>query len=242
VTLLVCLKSEGKLVLACDSRATFGDPRGVTAQNDVQIKLFPLTERVGMMIGGVGELGATTVQVLQRELSDPKTGVDDVVLRASSSLSAMFDRWFPDDKFQVQPLSMDSAIRPDINAIIAGFPAVGGPDAAQPQIYSLISQLNFAPLLHNYGFALGGVAQYALYLLNRIYEPDIRLDRAISLAHYVVTETASQDGKVGGPVRMATIDSASGYQPVKESTLSQLPAKDRKVNEEIAKLFTSSVP
>lgn len=240
MTLLVCLKSEGKLVLACDSRATFGDPRGVTAQNDVQIKLFRLTDRVGIMIGGVGELGATTVQVLQRELSDPALGVDDVVLKASASLSAMFDRWFPDEKFQVQPISMDAANRPDINAVIAGFPAKGKPDSSTPQIYSLISQLNFAPLLHNYGFALGGIGQYALYLMNRIYRPEIQLDRAIALAHYVITETASQDGKVGGPVRMATIDPVVGYEPVKAGTISQLPAKDRKVNEEIAKLFSST--
>lgn len=240
MTLLVCLKSEGKLVLACDSRATFGDPRGVTAQNDVQVKLFKLTARVGILIGGVGELGATTVQVLQRELNDSSVGVDDVVLKASASLSAMFDRWFPDEKFQVQPLSPDSAIRPDINAIIAGFPASTREEASSPQIYSLISQLNFAPLLHNYGFALGGVAQYALYLLNRIYRPEIKLERAIALAHYVVTETASQDGKVGGPVRMATIDSVTGYEPVEPRTLAQLAEEDRKVNEEIAKLFSSS--
>lgn len=240
MTLLVCLKSEGKLVLACDSRATFGDPRGVTAQNDVQIKLFKLTDRVGILIGGVGELGAMTVQVLQRELTDPSVGVDDVVLKASASLSAMFDKWFPDEKFQVQPLSPESAIRPDINAIIAGFPAKGKPDSSTPQVYSLISQLNFAPLLHNYGFALGGVAQYALYLLNRNYRPEIKLERAIVLAHYVITETASQDGKVGGPVRMAVIDSNTGFELVKPGTLAQLDAKDRKVNEEIAKLFSSS--
>lgn len=227
-------------MLACDSRATFGDPRNVTAQNDVQIKLFRLTDRVGMLMGGVGELGATAVQVLQRELSDGNTGVDEVVLRASSSLSAMFDRWFPDDKFQVQPLSPDAAIRPDINAIIAGFPAAAKPDAASPQIYSLISQLNFAPLLHNYGFALGGVAQYALYLLNRIYRPDIRLDRAIALAHYVISETASQDGKVGGPVRMATIDPRSGFEQVSQATLEGLTDRDRKLNEAIAKLFRES--
>ncbi len=34
---------------------------------------------------------------------------------------------------------------------------------------SMISQLEFAPMLHDYGFALQGVAQYALYLLNRLY-------------------------------------------------------------------------
>ena len=241
MTLLVALKSEGRLVLACDSRATFGDPRGVTAQNDVQIKLFRLSDRVGILIAGVGELGATAVQLLRREMDDPTIGVDDAVVRSAASLTAMFDRWFPDEKFQVQPLSPDSAIRPDISCILCGFPAKGKSDADSPQIYSLISQLNFAPLLHNYGFALGGVAQYALYLLNRIYRSDVSLEKAISLAHYVITETASQDGKVGGPVRIATIDPILGYSPLEEGTLAQLDSKDRKINEAIARLFREPV-
>jgi hypothetical protein len=60
-------------------------------------------------------------------------------------------------------------------------------------------------MLHNYGFGVDGVAQYALYLLNRLYDPESAIEDLECLAAYVITETASPDGKVGGPVQMATV-------------------------------------
>ena len=44
----------------------------------------------------------------------------------------------------------------------------------------------------------------AIYLLNRLYRRDLSLDVAKDLAYYCIAETASQDGKVGGPIRVAT--------------------------------------
>jgi 20S proteasome alpha/beta subunit len=61
-------------------------------------------------------------------------------------------------------------------------------------------------MLHDYGFAVQGIAQYALYLLNRLYESDRTVEELTPLAVYVITETASQDGKVGGPVNVITIE------------------------------------
>jgi hypothetical protein len=67
------------------------------------------------------------------------------------------------------------------------------------------SSLDFAPMLHNYGFGVDGVAQYALYLLNRLYDPAFVMGDLECLAAYIIAETASQDGKVGGAIQMATI-------------------------------------
>jgi 20S proteasome alpha/beta subunit len=92
------------------------------------------------------------------------------------------------------------ASRPDLAFILGGFDADG-----TPRIFSLISNFDFNPMLHEYGFAVQGVAQYALYLLNRLYEADRSLDELAALAVYAITETASQDGKVGGPVNVITI-------------------------------------
>ncbi len=189
------------------------------------------------MVAGVGELGATVVHRLQSQLSEPKAGIEEVLPKVSSSLASMFDQWFPFEKFQVQPLEEGEATRPDVACIVAGFPTRGKPKEREAEIYSLLSPLNFAPLLHNYGFALSGVAQYALYLMNRIYHEGISLDDAEAIAHYVITETATQDGKVGGPVRMATIEPDRGYQELPPEKVAQFPTRDRKVNEELAKLF-----
>jgi 20S proteasome alpha/beta subunit len=67
-------------------------------------------------------------------------------------------------------------------------------------------------MLHNYGFAVAGVAQYALYLLNRLYEPGRSVDELTRLAVYTITETASQDGKVGGSVKVITIRPDEGCE------------------------------
>jgi hypothetical protein len=45
------------MVLASDSRGTFGDPRAVTAQNDNMKKLYLVSKHVGVILAGSGELG-----------------------------------------------------------------------------------------------------------------------------------------------------------------------------------------
>ena len=60
MTLLVTLKGKDGLVLAADSRGTFGDPRGVTAQNDAQQKAHILAPHVAVLSAGSGEVGAFT--------------------------------------------------------------------------------------------------------------------------------------------------------------------------------------
>ena len=46
-----------------------------------------------------------------------------------------------------------------------------------------------------------GVPQYAIYLSHRYYDPNISSDKAAALAEYLISETASQDPKVGGPIK-----------------------------------------
>lgn len=48
MTLTVCLKGKDGMVLASDSRGTFGDPRRVTAQNDNMKKLYAVSKYVGV--------------------------------------------------------------------------------------------------------------------------------------------------------------------------------------------------
>lgn len=76
--------------------------------------------------------------------------------------------------------------------------------------------------LHDYGFAVAGVAQYALYLLNRLYEPDRTVQELTALAVYVITETASQDGKVGGPVNVVTITPDEGCSALDPTAVSAI--------------------
>jgi hypothetical protein len=94
-------------------------------------------------------------------------------------------------------------VRPELNLLVAGFDL-----NREAKIFSLSSSLDFAPILHNYGFGVDRVAQYALSLVNRLYDPVATMDDLQYLVAYVITETANQDGKVGGPIQLATIGAA----------------------------------
>ena len=70
--------------------------------------------------------------------------------------------------------------------------------------------MDFAPQLA-LGTMLAGVPQYATYLLHRLYDRGMGLQSLKALAAYLISETASQDPKVGGPIKMAQITADAGY-------------------------------
>lgn len=199
MSLLVCLLGADGLVLATDSRGTFGDPRGVTAQNDLIKKLYLVNERVGIMVAGAGDLGSTVVAGFLARSDIASLGVTELTMALHRYVRKQFGLWFP--LFSIKPTGGDTRpARPDLNFIVCGYEV-----NEEPSIYRMSSSLDFAPMLHNYGFGIDGVAQYALYLLNRLYDRRAIIEDLQYLAAYVITETASQDGKVGGPVQIATI-------------------------------------
>jgi 20S proteasome alpha/beta subunit len=199
MSLLVCLLGTDGLVLATDSRGTFGDPRGVTAQNDLIKKLYLVNERVGVLVAGAGDLGSTAVTGFLALPDTAFLGITDFTMALHHYARAQFRQWF--ELFAIRSTGSETRPpRPDLNFIVAGFDL-----NHEPKIYRMSSSLDFAPMLHNYGFGIEGVAQYALYLLNRLYDPASVTKDLQCLAAYVITETASQDGKVGGAVQMAII-------------------------------------
>jgi 20S proteasome alpha/beta subunit len=223
MSLLVCLRATDGLVLASDGRGTFGDPRGVTAQNDFQQKLYVLNPRVGAMVAGSGELGAMVMSVFHAEHPDaPDLGVTDLMWCLRDCARKNFAQWF--EKFAIQGGSPDRPERPGLAVIVAGYEA----DGTTTKIYQLVSAADFAPFLHDYGFAVSGVAQYALYLLNRLYEPGCTVSRLLHLAAYAITETASQDGKVGGRIQMATVTPQSAQPLTPEEVGTILAANEQR--------------
>ena len=93
---------------------------------------------------------------------------------------------------------------------MAGYEIEDGDTVGVARIFSMASGLDFAPSLHDYGFAVAGVPTYALYLLNRLYQRGRTVSELTALAVYVITETASQDGKVGGPVSVIQVTPDEG--------------------------------
>jgi 20S proteasome alpha/beta subunit len=226
VTLLVALKGEDGLVLAADSRGTFGDPRGITAQNDSQQKANILAPHVAVLQAGVGEIGTLIVkEVVGLVEAQNLDGVTPAMNLLRERARQNYQDWFPSlDAIPAPQLvaTGEAASRPDLAFVIGGYePIVEGAEPT-PALYHLLSGLDFAPMLADYGFAVQGVAQYALYLLNRLYEQDRTVQELSALAVYVITETASQDGKVGGPVQVVTVKPEEGCEVLAPEAVSEI--------------------
>ena len=236
MTLLIALKGSDGMVLAADSRGTFGDPRGVTAQNDAQQKAHILSPHVAVLVAGAGEVGALVIDLVKQEVTAKVAdGVSPVLNILRDTVRTQYDQWFKSIP-AIQPIQLiqtgQVAVRPDLAFIVGGYE----PDGT-PRIFGLGSLFDFSPMLHNYGFAVQGVAQYALYLLNRLYESDRTVEELSPLAIYVITETASQDGKVGGPVNVITIKpGAEGCQPVPPDKVNEI----QKANESRSRALRDS--
>lgn len=227
MTLLVGLRGADGMVVAADSRGTFGDPRGITAQNDAQKKLYVASKHACILTAGSGELGAT-IMTEALGMIQPDDGVSAVLAKTRLHVHQRYKEWFP--TFAIQPNLMGGGIpvRPDLALLIAGYDPSDGAKPPEQKIFQLISALDFAPMLHNYGFALVGVAQYGLYLLNRLFQDNSTIAQLEALAAYVITETASQDGKVGGPLQMATISPTETKQLKPDEIASIIQGTEKK--------------
>ena len=203
MTLAVAIEGANGIVLAADSRATFGDPRGLTAVNDTVNKIFKPTPRIAVAMAGQADTGNSLMQHIAAGLSPiPGANVDQVADVMRTVGNQFFTQWFGAPTWLIGGNGPVAAPRPDVWYILAGYAQNG-----QPKIVSLGSTLpfNFAPNLSTTGFAVIGIVPLAVYLLNRLYSRGLDLDIAKDLAAYCILETASQDGKVGGPIRMAIV-------------------------------------
>jgi 20S proteasome alpha/beta subunit len=225
MTLLVALNGRDGLILGADSRGTFGDPRGVTAQNDSQQKAHILSRHVGVLQAGVGEVGALIIQHTREKITaEGIDGVTPVLNALRDTARDNYNEWFPSVPAIPAPqlvMTGQAPARPDLAFVVGGYELQEGADP-QARIYQLGSATDFAPMIHDYGFAVAGVAQYALYLLNRLYEPNRSVQELQALAVYVITETASQDGKVGGPVKLVTITPDTGGEMLEQEAVNAI--------------------
>src|SRR6266568_1517851 len=159
MTLLVALKGRDGLVLAADSRGTFGDPRGVTAQNDAQQKAHILSPHVAVLAAGSGEVGALIIDMAKQQVAANGTdGATPVMNVLRDTVRARYAEWFPSVP-PVLPFALiqtgQVATRPDLAFLVGGYELDG-----TPRLFGLGSLVDFSPMLHDYGFALQGIAQY----------------------------------------------------------------------------------
>lgn len=226
MTLGVGIETTGGIVVASDSRATVGDLRGLTTNNDTATKIFVPVPSVAVALSGAGETGHALMQRITNGLAgQAATDVDALAQLIQNIGRHYYAEFFGAPLWLMNLAGMPvTTPRPDVWYLLAGYTQAG-----RPKLINMTSAVpfNFTPGFTNTGYAAIGVAPLALYLLNRLYRRNLSLEIAKDLAAYCIEETASQDGKVGGPLRMAVVRQ---NQPTEIIGADELAALGRRVS------------
>lgn len=225
MSLVLALQAADGVVMAADSRGTVGDPTGFASAKDTQIKLHRLTDRVGVVFAGAHNLAISFIEEIKEALAaNPrKSYIDDVKRCALEILRDRYSVYFGGQSRESCPF---------LAFIFAGFLEEG-----EPRIYMMTSENGFAPELFPEGQAFAGLPQYAIYLVNRLYRADAALDDLTALAVYAITETASQEPLVGGPVRVARISRHRGYEEVEARKIEDIQKHGAALNQRLREFF-----
>ena len=97
--------------------------------------------------------------------------------------------------------------------------------------------MDFAPQLHPNGTSLVGVPQYAIYLLHRLHDANMTVEHLVPLAAYLITETATQDPKVGGPVAIATVTADRGFNSLADDEVKRIIERNERRNDQLRRFF-----
>jgi 20S proteasome alpha/beta subunit len=235
MSLAVAIEATDGIVLAADSRATFGDPRGMTAVNDTVQKIYRISPRTAVALVGQAETGASLIQHITVGLAaQPGASVDVVAESIRTIGNQYFGQWFGPPQFLMGPMGPAPTPRPDVWFLLIGYTA-----ANEPRILSLGSTppYNFSPNLSTTGFATAGIVPLAVYLLNRLYRRGLSIEIAKDLATYCILETASQDGKVGGPIRLAVAHANADISLLDENQVTEVVRRANKHRESLKNSF-----
>ena len=210
MTLAIGVIAKDGIALASDSRVTSGDPRGPTTVNDTVKKIFELGDFCGLAIAGDGGLGSSIIDVIYYELfkmgNHRFLSVDEVLTLCREIAIKKYNEWF-------DQVAYDE--RPTLHIILTGYrkDISNSQFLDSPEIFTLHSERNFAP--HRWtllGFMAIGITPLATYILNTLYTKEITLKHALELATFAIMETASQDGKVGKGIQLASFSLSNQFK------------------------------
>ena len=211
MTLVTAAQGKDFIIVGADSRGTFGHPDVAFSSYDVMEKIVQVAPHVVVLTYGAGEVGDNMLDEFRRSVQQPIDGVSEVLRNLQSFCLQQWNQWFANVPFQFRPV---------VAYIIAGLDKEGE-QYCIPRIYSIDSRMGFAPAFHRYGWAHGGVPIYAIYIFGRKYRSDMDVEEVAGLVAYAISETATQDLRVGGKIKMMKI-TPSGVQPFSEDEIKDL--------------------
>ncbi len=208
MTLVIGLKAKDGIVIASDSRAS----SDITSNDKVQ-KIFQLGEHSAIGIAGDGGLAMYFLDQIKPGLNHG-TGIVDLAEQIRKKGKELFNDYFE----HLQP-----GERPSLQLLLIGYT-----NDAKAEIYTLRSTDNFVPRKGVTGFESIGVPYFADYLLNRLYEPDIKTEAGVELCVLCIEETNSQHRGVGEANRVATFSNINPFVELPQAKIKELREKAQK--------------
>jgi 20S proteasome alpha/beta subunit len=209
MTLIIGLKSKDGLVITSDSKAS----AEITSNDTVQ-KVFKLSDHDAVGIAGDGGLAMYFLDQIKEGLNY-NTGISDLAeqirVKGKEKFNDFFEHLVPEK-------------RPSLSLLLAGYTKEHSP---KPEIYSLNSKDNFVPRKAVTGFECVGVPYIADYLLNRLYDKEIKVEAAEELGVFCIQETGSQSSGVGGPTRVYTFSATKSFQELSAEEVAKLTDKTK---------------
>ena len=214
MTLVIAAHGRNFVVLGADSRGIVGalERERLTIGMDKMRKLTPIAKHVGILTYGMGEFGESLLEGFRKEKESDLDGATNVVEKLYVSCKERWGEWFS---------GVPREMRPNVGFVVAGLDQKEGEkNYTLTRIYSMESHYDFAYALHN-RFLLRGIDPLAMYILNKQYYEGMMLDDLCTLVAYAISETASVDKRVGGPIRIAIIDS-KGFREIPEQDVQSM--------------------
>lgn len=205
MTLVLALAGGDGVVLAGDRRTAIEeeDRRLVT---DASQKIFQLTDHVGVALCGQGDLGVYLLEKLVREAQEREIdGITPLFEFAPQFLIAAYDE---------VTRRIQSGSKPAVGFIFSGLDRDSWGIYSQPRICSIYEWEGFQPLISTTGWDASGIVWIAEYLISRFYAPSMTVGQLAKLASLAISETASQDSRVGGEPLMAVITASGCRQTI----------------------------
>jgi len=212
MTLVIGMKAKDGVIIASDSRAS-----STLTSNDTVQKIFKLGEHSAIGIAGDGGLAMYFLDQIKDGLNHG-TGISDLAEQVRTIGKKKFDDFF-------EHLTPDK--RPSLSLLLIGYTKEN-----KSEMYTLSSTDNFVPRKGVTGFECIGIPYIADYLLNRLYESDIKTESGEELCALCINETSSQDRSVGGPTRIATFSESKTFKELTQTEIEGLrqKAEDFQIN------------
>lgn len=205
MTLVIGLKAKDGVVIASDSRAS-----STITSNDTVQKIFKLGEHSAIGIAGDGGLAMYFLDQIKGGLDHTKGILDlaeQIRIKGKEKFNDFFEHLTPKQ-------------RPSLSLLLIGYTLDN-----KPEMYTLQSEDNFVPRKGVTGFECIGIPYIADYLLNRLYESDIKTESGAEMCVLCIQETGSQDRSVGGPTHIATFSATKSFQEMSLPEIEKLKQK-----------------